>query len=163
MTKKIYKAVITYACILIVVFSAVGIVPLPAISDISFVHAAEAAIINLETVITMLAAIGGSGAVVVIVAATTGLTGAAALVTALSLMGGPLGILGGVFATAGVSLLCYSISQYGVGYILERLAQKWKADGKSVAEIEAEIDNISGLVVSDTTKEAAKRAVKRYM
>lgn len=127
------------------------------------VNPASAAIYSLDTVVSILAGVGGAGAVIVIVAATTGLVGAAALTTAISMLGGPFGILGGVFVTAGLSILVYNISKYGAGMILEKIAQKWKSDGKTLRDIEKDIDDIPGYIVSEGVKEKTKKTISEYM
>ena len=50
----------------------------------------------MDEVIQKVAALGLPGVVLVIVMATTGLTGAAAITTALAILGGPAGMLGGI-------------------------------------------------------------------
>lgn len=150
-------------CIAATVFAFAVTLPVPYAGNFCGAGVAEAAAYSLDTVITVLASVGGAGAVIVLVAATTGLAGAVALTSALALLGGPFGMLGGVFATAGLAVLSYAIGQYGVDYIMERLVLRWKAQGKSANEIEDEINDMSSILVSDDTKARAITFVRRYM
>ena len=59
---------------------------------------------SLDKIADKIAALGVPGLVLVIVMGTTGWAGAAALTTALAVLGGPLGMLGGI-ALLGVMLL----------------------------------------------------------
>lgn len=159
---KRFNSFVSIICIAMV-FTFAAAAPVPRVVNICGAGVAEAAVYSLDTVLSLLASIGGAGAVIIIVAATTGYAGCVALVAALALLGGPFGILGGVFATAGISVLIYAIGQYGVDYVMERLVLRWKEQGKSVSEIEDEINNMSSVLVSYDTKAKAIAYVRRYM
>ncbi len=120
---------------------------------------AQAAIWSLEEMITLLAGLGGAGGVVLLVAATTGLAGGAALVAALAMLGGPFGILGGIFAVAGIAILVKYIADYGFEYMMVRLVAEWKKDGKSLYQIKADIDDLPGWIVSDSLKRKTKARI----
>jgi len=58
----------------------------------------------MDELVKKIAALGLPGVILIIVMATTGLTGAAAITTALAILGGPAGMLGGI-AVLGLTVL----------------------------------------------------------
>ena len=58
----------------------------------------------MDELVKKIAALGLPGVVLIVVMATTGLTGAAAITTALAILGGPAGMLGGI-AVLGLTAL----------------------------------------------------------
>lgn len=61
--------------------------------------------LSVDTVESKLIAIGIPGLIILAIAATTGLAGGAATIMALSTLGGPFGIMGGVAAVALLALV----------------------------------------------------------
>jgi hypothetical protein len=110
---------------------------------------AKAGWISIDSVAGKLASLGVPGLVVLGIAATTGLTGGAALLAAISTMGGPLGILGGIVAIAALALAVNALSEYSFEYIGKKVVEKLKEDGHSEYEIREEIN---GYPISDDLK-----------
>lgn len=94
----------------------------------------------MDEVVKKIAALGLPGILLVIVMGTTGLTGAAAITTALTLLGGPAGMLGGIAVLGIVGLISESIAEVGFEdllvavYCRRRLSEP---HGKLLAEIES--------------------------
>lgn len=118
---------------------------------------------GLDTVISLLAGLGGVGVAIVVTVAFTGVAGGGALMAALFAWGGPFGVLGGIMAMGGIAILGKGLADEGLNYILERMARKWKSDGKSLSEIEREIDDLPSLIFNDNRKEEVKRSIRPYM
>lgn len=96
---------------------------------------------NMDWYINKIAGFGIPGLVLLIVMGTTGFWGAAAFTVALSTMGGPLGMLGGVAVLGFLGVIASAISNYGVERIyqgvLTRLREK---EGLSKNDILVKID-----------------------
>ena len=104
----------------------------------------------LDKVIDKIVALGIPGLVLVIVVSTTGLVGAAAITTALALLGGPLGMLGGI-ATLGILLLISkAITVYGIEKIVYGVVNRFEKKGISKAEI---IKKVESYLISKSLKE----------
>jgi len=97
--------------------------------------------VPLDAVISKLAGLGVPGLVLVLVMASTGFAGAAAITTALAALGGPLGMLGGI-ATLGVLLmLSHALTEYGFDKVFTGVVEKLHKDGVSNEEILKKIGN----------------------
>ncbi len=68
----------------------------------------------MDMIVQKLVALGIPGLVVLAVAATSGLAGGAAILVALSTMGGPLGLWGGIAAVALLALVIDAVAQGGL-------------------------------------------------
>ena len=96
--------------------------------------------IPLDKVIEKIVALGVPGLVLVIVIATTGLAGGAAIVTALAILGGPLGMMGGLAVLGILVLIFNAITEYGVEVVANRVIQGLIEKGMSKEEIIKKID-----------------------
>ncbi len=111
----------------------------------------------MDKVIQKLVAMGVPGLVLLAIAATTGLAGGAAIITALSVMGGPFGILGGIAALGVLALTVDAVSKYGFEKIGEQVVKGLEEDGLSKAEICTKIQGYK--MLSDELKNKLKRLV----
>lgn len=68
----------------------------------------------MDEVVKKVAALGLPGVILVIVMATTGLTGAAAITAALAILGGPAGILGGIAVLGLTALITDALAKVGL-------------------------------------------------
>jgi hypothetical protein len=82
-----------------------------------------------------------AGLVLAIVIATTGFAGAAALTTALAVLGGPLGMLGGIGVLGIIAVAAGVISKFGIDAIATGIVNSLKEKGKSTSEIISEIES----------------------
>jgi len=95
----------------------------------------------MDKVVQKLVAMGVPGLILLGIAATTGLSGGAALVTALAFMGGPFGMVGGAVALAALALAVDAISEYGFESVASKVVKGLKCDGLSREEIIKEINS----------------------
>lgn len=105
--------------------------------------------ISVDTIISKLAAVGIPGLVILAVGATSTLVGGAAIIMALSTLGGPFGIMGGIAAVALLAVTIDALSEYSFEYIGKKVVEQLKEEGKSDYEIRNEID---GYPISDDLK-----------
>lgn len=96
----------------------------------------------MDKIVQKLVALGVPGLVVLAIAGTTGLAGGAAILVALSAMGGPFGLLGGIAAVALLALVIDAVAEYGFGALAKAV--------------------VSGLVASGTSREEIRRQVSGY-
>ncbi|WP_017304530.1 hypothetical protein [Spirulina subsalsa] len=72
----------------------------------------------MDKVIDKIAALGLPAVILTIVMATTGLSGAAAITTALAILGGPWGMLGGIAALGITGLVAKGLASMGLEELL---------------------------------------------
>ncbi len=104
----------------------------------------------MDKVVQKLTAMGVPGLIILAIAATTGLTGGAAIVTALAVAGGPFGIMGGIAAMAALALAVDAIAEYGFEKIGQEVVKNLQKDGMSKKDIRNKIDSYT--LVSDSLK-----------
>lgn len=100
----------------------------------------------MDKLVDKIAALGVPGLVLLVAMAVTGWAGAAALTTALAILGGPFGMLGGLAVLGVLALISQGLADYGFEAIFKSTVEKLRAKGKSKADIESEIESypISG-------------------
>jgi len=64
---------------------------------------------------------------------------------------------------AGIAILVKGLADEGIDYILIRMAQIWKSEGKILSQIEQEIDDLPAVLINDSRKEEVKRSIRPYM
>ncbi len=116
--------------------------------------------IPLDKVIEKVVALGVPGLVLVIVIATTGLAGGAAIVAALAALGGPFGMMGGLLVLALLVLISNAIAEYGVKRVGNLVIRGLMKKGMSKEEINKKID--SYWFLSDSLKKKLKDMVNDY-
>ena len=117
--------------------------------------------IPLDKVIEKVVALGVPGLVLVIVMATTGLAGGAAIVAALATLGSPLGGMMVGLAVLGVLvLISNAIGEYGVEVVANRVIEGLLKNGMSKKEIIQKIDGYWFL--SSSLKRKMKDIVTNY-
>jgi len=97
----------------------------------------------MDKIVQKLVAMGIPGLILLGVAATTGLVGGAAIITALSVLGGPFGLMGGIAAIAVLALAVDAVSEYGFEKIGEQVVKGLVDDGLTKSEIRKKIDGYS--------------------
>ena len=85
------------------------------------------------------AALGLPAIMLLIVMATTGLAGAAAITTALAILGGPAGMLGGIALLGIIGLATEMLSKYGLEALLIAIYRQRIQNGESRSSIRKEI------------------------
>ncbi|WP_354635142.1 hypothetical protein [Planktothricoides raciborskii] len=103
----------------------------------------------MDKFVDKIAALGVPGLVLVVAMAVTGWTGAAAITTALAMLGGPFGMLGGITVLGILGLISKGLAEFGFETIFKGVVEKLKKKGKSQADIETEIDSYP---ISNTLK-----------
>ena len=117
--------------------------------------------IPLDKVIEKVVALGVPGLVLVIVMATTGLAGGAAIVAALATLGSPLGgMMVGLAVLGLLVLISNAIAEYGVEVVANRVIQGLLEKGMSKEEIIKKID--SYWFLSSSLKRKMKDMVNDY-
>lgn len=92
----------------------------------------------MDEVVKKVAALGLPGVILVITMATTGLTGAAAITTALAILGGPAGMLGGIAVLGLTALITDALAKVGLEDLLTAVycqRRQIEPHGKLLAEI----------------------------
>jgi hypothetical protein len=85
----------------------------------------------MDQLVDKIAALGVPGLVLVVTMAVTGWAGAAALTTALALLGGPFGMLGGIALLGILGLISKGLSDYGFEAIFKAIVDELMRKGKS--------------------------------
>jgi hypothetical protein len=94
----------------------------------------------MDEVIQKVAALGLPGVILVIVMATTGLTGAAAITTALAILGGPAGMLGGIAVLGLTGLITEGLAKTGLENLLTAIycdRRRQEPQGKLLTELDS--------------------------
>jgi len=92
---------------------------------------------NFSTII----ALGVPAIILVVVVETSGVAGAVALLAALGVVGGPLGLFGGVVAIGGLFLISKKIGEVGFDAVLRMVLKGIKESGKTKAQVIAEVES----------------------
>jgi hypothetical protein len=98
-----------------------------------------------DKLIARLIALGIPALVLVAAIAWTGLAGGAAIVAALALLGGPLGMMGGVLVLGLLVLISHAIADYGFETVFLRVLRGLRAKGYTKAHI---LKTIEGYPIS---------------
>ncbi len=112
--------------------------------------------VSVDTVVSKLVAIGIPGLIILAIAATSSLAGGAATIMALSTLGGPFGIMGGIAAVALLALVVNALAGETFEYIGKKVVQGLKEKGYTNKEI---IKEIEGYPISDDLKAKIKSLI----
>jgi hypothetical protein len=93
----------------------------------------------MDRIVDKIAALGVPGLVLLVALAATGWTGAAATTTALALLGGPFGMLGGVATLIFSALLAKGLAKYGFERLFQATVLKLRGEGMSKEEIKRRV------------------------
>ena len=115
---------------------------------------------SLDKIVEKIVALGVPGFVLLIVIATVGPAGGAAIVAALAALGGPLGMMGGLTVLGLLVLISQAITKYGVETLAKRVIQGLMEKGTSKEEIIKKID--SYWFLSSSLKRKMKDVVTDY-
>ena len=94
----------------------------------------------MDELVKKIAALGLPGVVLIVVMATTGLTGAAAITTALVILGGPAGMLGGIAVLGLTALITDGLAKVGLENLLTSVycdRRQREPQGKLLQELDA--------------------------
>ncbi len=109
----------------------------------------------MDEVVRKVAALGFPGVILLIAMATTGFTGAAAITTALAMLG-PFGMIGGIAFLGVVGIAADGLSKFGLEALLVGIYKERQQKGESKASLCKEIER---LMVSGDLKRKLKEEV----
>ena len=96
----------------------------------------------MDKLVDKLVALGVPGLVLLIAMSATGWAGAAAITTALAALGGPFGMLGGIFVLGLLGLISKGIANYGFEEIYSRVLHRLREEeGLTEDELIEKINN----------------------
>lgn len=95
----------------------------------------------MDKLVSIIVALGVPGLVLLVAMSATGFAGAAALTTALAVLGGPLGMLGGIAGLGSLVLISRGLSKYGFDKIYEAVVKKFLEEGETKESILKKIEN----------------------
>jgi len=115
--------------------------------------------IPLDKVISRVVALGVPGLVLVVAVAYTGLAGGAAIVAALALLGGPLGMIGGMVILGLLVLISEALAEYGFKAVFNRTLRGLRQNGYTKAQI---IEAIGSYPISSGLKLKLRASVEQF-
>jgi hypothetical protein len=95
----------------------------------------------MDQIVNKIAALGVPGLVLLVVMAISGWSGAVAITTALALLGGPFGMLGGIAVLGVLALISQGLADYGLERIFQAVVDELVRKGKSKDAIAKEISS----------------------
>lgn len=93
----------------------------------------------MDKIVDKIAALGVPGLVLLVAMAVSGWVGAAAITSALAMLGGPFGMLGGIAVLGILGLISQGIAEYGFEQIFRAVIDELLKKGKSRADIGREV------------------------
>jgi small GTP-binding protein len=114
----------------------------------------------MDEVIRKVAALGLPAVIFTVVMATTGLTGAASITTALAILGGPAGMLGGILALGTSGILADYLAKFGIEIALMRIYEI-RSEKENVENLCQEIDNLP--YISNELKSKVKTFIDKQI
>jgi len=103
----------------------------------------------LDKVVSKIVALGVPGLVLLVAMAASGWAGGAAIVTALAILGGPLGMLGGIVLLGILVLISHALAKYGFRKIFEASVKRLQEQGLTKEEI---LRRVEGYPISKDLK-----------
>lgn len=95
----------------------------------------------MDLVVQKVVALGVPGLILVFVVASTGLAGGAAIVSALAVLGGPLGMMGGLAVLSLLTLISDALARYGLDAIAKAVLKGLREAGTSTSEIRRKVNS----------------------
>ena len=106
---------------------------------------------NLTDFTRKIAALGTPGIVFLVAMSTTGLAGAAAITSALALLGGPAGMYGGIAILPIIAVAADYLAKYGLEFLVAKVYQRRiDREGKTVEVVVKEISDLK--FIPESTK-----------
>lgn len=100
--------------------------------------------------VKFIAGLGIPGLVLTVAMGVVGFSGAAAITSALALLGGPLGMLGGIGALGALGVFSWKLTQYGFERVYKAVVDELRRQGKTKEEV---IRTIRGYLITQSLKE----------
>lgn len=94
----------------------------------------------MDKIVDKIVALGVPGLVLLVAMAATGWAGAAAITTALAVLGGPLGMLGGIGVLVVLALISKGLATYGFEKLFVASVKKLHEKGTSKEDILRKIE-----------------------
>ena len=94
----------------------------------------------MDKIVNKIVGLGVPGLVLLIAMSVSGWVGAAAITSALAMLGGPFGMLGGIAVLGILSMISQGLAEYGFEALLGATISGLQAKGKTNAQIEKEIN-----------------------
>lgn len=114
----------------------------------------------MDELIRKVAALGLPAVILAVVMASTGLAGAAAITSALAILGGPAGMVGGIFALGTVGILTDLLAKFGIELVLMRIYEI-RSEKENVEKLCQEIDNLP--FISNELKQKVKTLIDKQI
>lgn len=95
----------------------------------------------MDQIANKIAALGVPGLILLVVMSISGWAGAAALTASLAFLGGPFGMLGGIAILGVLGLISKGLADFGFEAIFKATVKRLRSDGKSIKDIEKEINS----------------------
>lgn len=95
----------------------------------------------MDKIVDKIVALGVPGLVLLVAMAATGWAGAAAITTALAVLGGPLGMLGGIGVLLLLALISKGLTTYGFERIFKAAVSRLRERGISDSEIKRKVES----------------------
>ena len=103
----------------------------------------------MDKLVDKIAALGVPGLVLLVAMGVSGWAGAAAITTALAMLGGPFGMLGGIAVLGVMGLISQGIAQYGFPELCKAVVYQIYEGGTSTSDI---IRTVNSLPISEDLK-----------
>ena len=113
-----------------------------------------------DQLISAIAGLGVPGLVLLVVMASTGFAGAAAITTALATLGGPFGMMGGIAVLGVLSMISKGLTAYGLDAIFNAVVDDLKSRGISEDEI---LKEVLKLPVPANLKKKIKKKIEDHL
>jgi len=113
----------------------------------------------MDKVVSSFAALGVPGLVLIVAMSASGFAGAAALTVALSALGGPLGMLGGIAVLGLLILLSQALTEFGFDAIFGAVVQRLLEQGTSKEQM---LQQISNYPISTDLKRNLNESVEKF-
>ena len=114
---------------------------------------------TLDKLVRTLVALGVPGLILVVAVSVSGLSGGAAIVAALAMLGGPLGMVGGIAALGAIVLISDALADDGFELLFRRVLKGLRKKGKSKGSI---LRTIHSLPISHRLRSKGRKYVERY-
>ena len=95
----------------------------------------------LDKVVSKIVALGVPGLVLLVAMAASGWAGGAAIVTALAILGGPAGMIGGIALLCVLALISNALAKYGFERIFQASVRRFREKGMSKEEILRKVES----------------------